>query len=154
MFHLWEEICGMKMIQKMSLITFSKKKNNWIFFVSFLHGNFLSLRQNFETQCKVLKHYYCASWKNMLPDRITNTRVKNMVWACEDGIPWPEETWKAGRSCLKICFKDTDSTKFKTDPVAAHNARPSCLNRINPPKVNATTHLLCHSKNYMYQNQS
>lgn len=65
-----------------------------------------------------------------------------MDWACEDGIPWPELTLETGRSCFKICFKVIDSITFRTDPIAAHNARASCLNRMNPPKIAATTHLL------------
>ena len=62
---------------------------------------------------------------------------------CEDGIPWPELTSETGRSCFKIFFNVIDSIKFETDPIAAHDARESCLKRIIPHKVPATTHLLC-----------
>lgn len=65
-----------------------------------------------------------------------------MDWACEDGIPGPELTSQKGRSCFKIRFKAIESIKLQTDPVAAHNARPSCLKIMNPPNVTATNHLL------------
>ena len=66
-----------------------------------------------------------------------------MDCACEDGIPGSDFNVETGRSWLSIRLSLSESITFTTDPIAAHIASTSCLQRMTPPKRAATSHLLC-----------
>lgn len=64
---------------------------------------------------------------------------------CEDGIPGSDLNVETGRSWFSIRLRIIESIEFRTDPIAAHMATASCLQRMTPPKRPATSHLLCES---------
>lgn len=64
---------------------------------------------------------------------------------CEDGIPGSDLNVETGRSWFSIRLRTIESIEFRTDPIAAHKASASCLQRMTPPKRAATSHLLCES---------
>lgn len=82
-----------------------------------------------------------------LLDRIANVTVKKMDCACEEGIPGSDFNPDTGRSWFIIFLRTTESTELTIDPIAAHIASVSCLQRIKAANKAETSHLLCSLAN-------
>lgn len=66
-----------------------------------------------------------------------------MDCACEDGIPGSDLEVEKGRSWLRILLRIIERPAFTIEPITAHKASASCLQRMTTLNMPARSHLLC-----------